>query len=77
MTNERHQQIIELLLVQKTASVAQLSELLDVSAVTIRTDLNQMAEAGHIICTHGGAHLTDGRFQQEQTFGTRQRPNAN
>lgn len=76
MTNERHQQIIDLLLAQKTATVAQLSEMLDVSAVTIRNDLNQLAEAGRIIRTHGGARLTDGRAQQEQTFATRQRQNA-
>lgn len=72
----RQQQIVDILLTQKSATVTQLSDVLAVSTVTIRNDLNQLAESGRIQRTHGGARLADGRLQQEQTFATRQRLNA-
>jgi DeoR family transcriptional regulator of aga operon len=74
--NERQQQIVDILLAQKTATVAELSDLLDVSAVTIRNDLNLLADSGRVLRTHGGARIADGRLHQEQTFATRQRLNA-
>ncbi len=76
VTNERQQQILETLLLQQAATVAELSETFDVSAVTIRSDLNHLAELGHVVRIHGGARLADGRTRQEFTFGTRQRLNA-
>ncbi len=74
--NARQQQILETLLVQQTASVAQLSALLDVSPVTIRNDLNQLASLGRVVRTHGGARISHGRARQELTFATRQQINA-
>lgn len=74
--NPRQQQIVDILLSQKAASVAELSDLLEVSAVTIRNDLNLLADSGRILRTHGGARIADGRMHQEQTFATRQRLNA-
>ena len=38
-------------------SITALSEKLDTSAVTIRRDLDQLAEEGRLIRTHGGAVL--------------------
>ncbi len=73
---ERHEKIIELLLTQQNASVGELSEKFDVSSVTIRNDLNQLAEQGRVVRTHGGARLGDGRTRQEYSIMTRRRINA-
>jgi DeoR/GlpR family transcriptional regulator of sugar metabolism len=76
MIQTRHQQILEILSQQQTATVADLSDQLAVSAVTIRTDLNQLAADGQVIRTHGGARLAKERKRQEQSFATRQQLNA-
>ena len=47
-----------------------------VSPVTIRSDLNQMAEQGRIMRTHGGATLAGERTRQEYSFVAQQRINA-
>lgn len=70
---ERHNQIVEILTEKKTATVAELSELLNVSPVTVRNDLNHLAEQRRVVRTHGGASIADERVRQEYTFATRQR----
>jgi DeoR family transcriptional regulator of aga operon len=50
--------------------------LLNVSAVTIRTDLNQLADQGKLVRTHGGAMLVGEKTRQELTFATRQQLHA-
>lgn len=74
--NERQQQILQTLLADQQASVAELSDLLQVSTVTIRHDLNVLAQQGRVIRTRGGAAMADGRSRQELTFATRQRMRA-
>lgn len=76
LTHDRHQKILETLVAQQTASVLQLSEKLQVSSATIRTDLNHLARYGHIVRTHGGARIGKERVRQEYTFATRQETNA-
>jgi len=76
VTEDRHQQILEILAETGQASVAALSDYFAVSSVTIRADLNQLAEMGKVIRTHGGARLAGERMRQEQTYATRQRINA-
>jgi DeoR/GlpR family transcriptional regulator of sugar metabolism len=73
---ERHEKIIQLLLAQQTASVGELSEKFEVSSVTIRNDLNQLAEQGRVERTHGGARIGDGRTRQEYSIITRRRIHA-
>ncbi|MFN2135793.1 MAG: DeoR/GlpR family DNA-binding transcription regulator [Candidatus Promineifilaceae bacterium] len=73
---ERQEQIVDLLYKQKSATVVELSALFDVSPVTIRSDLNQMAEQGRIVRTHGGALLAGERTRQEYSFTARQRLHA-
>lgn len=72
----RHEQIIEILMQQQTVTVAELSERFSVSPVTIRSDLNQLAEKGKVIRIHGGARLGDERTRQEYSIAIRQRINA-
>ena len=76
MVQTRHQRILEILTRQQTATVAELSEQLAVSTVTIRADLNQLAVDGQVVRTHGGARLAKERKRQEQSFATRQQMHA-
>jgi DeoR family galactitol utilization operon repressor len=51
---DRQKEIIRLLADEPSSSVSSLGELLGVSAVTIRNDLSEMADAGLLIRTRGG-----------------------
>jgi len=53
--NERESKILGMLADDSTLSVAKVSELLKVSSVTVRSDLNSLAEKGYVVRTHGGA----------------------
>ncbi len=53
--SEREQEIITLLSVDSSVTVAEISRRLDVSTVTIRNDLANLAERGLIVRNRGGA----------------------
>lgn len=55
----RQNAIREQLLNQKTATVAELAQALNVTKETIRRDLRAMEAKGELLRTHGGAHLPD------------------
>jgi DeoR family transcriptional regulator of aga operon len=76
MVKDRQEKILEILAHKEQVTVSELGETFDVSPVTIRTDLNQLAEIGKVIRTHGGAKLAAERMRQELTYATRQRINA-
>jgi DeoR/GlpR family transcriptional regulator of sugar metabolism len=57
--NERHKEILNLLVEKKEVSVNLLAEQLAVSGVTVRQDLNQLEKQGFIKRVHGGAVLND------------------
>lgn len=60
MTKEdRHNLIVQTLLRQESASVAELSAQLKVSAVTIRKDLSELEAAKKLYRSHGNAILID------------------
>lgn len=52
---ERRHAILDLVQAQGRVAVGDLSERFGVSEVTIRTDLQVLADEGHLIRTHGGA----------------------
>ncbi len=52
---EREKEIVRLLAEDRGIPVSQLSEQLGVSAVTIRSDLNNLAKKGVVVRTRGGA----------------------
>jgi DeoR/GlpR family transcriptional regulator of sugar metabolism len=62
---ERIQKIKELVFNRKQVDVATLSALLDVSGVTIRSDLERLEESGYLQRTHGGAVLNESSTSQE------------
>ena len=57
--NKRHAEILELLTQYKKMEVSRLSELLGVSQVTIRKDLDALESSGIVIREHGYASLND------------------
>lgn len=56
-TEERHNQIFNILRIKKSISVNELSKTLFVSSTTIRRDLSEMEKTGLIKRSHGGAVL--------------------
>ncbi|MDX1416515.1 MAG: DeoR/GlpR family DNA-binding transcription regulator [Candidatus Promineifilaceae bacterium] len=75
VVQERQDQIIAILMEQQSVTVDELSRRFDVSTVTIRHDLNHMADRGRIVRTHGGARIGDSRDLQEIAFSKRQQTN--
>lgn len=71
MHSIRRQRILERLAGKESVSVKELSQWLQVTEVTIRTDLNELAKLGKIARTHGGARLVEERARQEYSFQTR------
>jgi DeoR/GlpR family transcriptional regulator of sugar metabolism len=59
MLNERQKEILKVLGNDDRTSVNRLSELMNVSSVTIRQDLNLMESEGLLKRVHGGAVLKD------------------
>lgn len=57
--NKRHTEILDLLTQHKKMEVTKLSELLGVSQVTIRKDLDALENSGIVIREHGYATLND------------------
>jgi DeoR family fructose operon transcriptional repressor len=71
-TFDRRSEIIRYLQENQRASTRRLSELFEVSEVTIRHDLNNLEEQGWIARVHGGAEIAL-PLQGEQSFSERQR----
>jgi len=71
---ERRQKILEVIAKELTIRVLTLSEMLGVSAMTIRRDLDFLAERGLAERTHGGAFFskrrTPGKFQYQNSVQT-------
>ena len=57
--NERHTKILDLLTKYKKVEVSKLSQLLGVSQVTIRKDLDHLENTGILIREHGYAKLNE------------------
>ncbi|EUJ28189.1 DeoR/GlpR family DNA-binding transcription regulator [Listeria cornellensis] len=57
--NQRRSEILHRVQEQKTVSVNELSEKLNVSAATVRADLNSMEKQGLLTRTHGGAMMKE------------------
>ncbi|NQT59759.1 MAG: DeoR/GlpR transcriptional regulator [Bacteroidetes bacterium] len=54
-TEERRTKLIELINEKKSIAVAELCDFFSVSTTTVRNDLRELNEMGHITRTHGGA----------------------
>jgi DeoR/GlpR family transcriptional regulator of sugar metabolism len=70
--DNRHQEMLQLLGEQGTLSISELASRYEVSDMTIRRDLNQLAAQGLLVRTRGGAAATSsGSF--EPPFALRER----
>ena len=56
---ERHQIILDNLMRHERVQVAELVDLLEVSAVTVRKDLSELERQGRLYRSHGHAIKTD------------------
>ena len=57
--NEREKKILDLLRREGSVTVGQLSNMMHVSAVTIRADLKNLESEGLLLRTHGGAVISE------------------
>jgi len=73
---ERLDSILERLARTGYVSVAELSEMLGVSAVTTRADLDLLQRAGQLVRTHGGAIPVSTDDENLLSFSVRQRSNV-
>lgn len=67
-TIQRRKSIISELEKAGSVKTAELSALFDVSSMTIRRDLNYLAEEGIVTVTHGGAKLNAGSLTEHTMF---------
>lgn len=74
-TTSRQKSICDHIAKKGEATIADLSQRLEVSAMTIRRDLDQLAEAGRLVRTHGGAAAISS-VAVEPPFAMRMRTNA-
>ncbi|MFD2705767.1 DeoR/GlpR family DNA-binding transcription regulator [Salibacterium lacus] len=71
---ERRHKIMEILNTERRLTVKRLSGELDVSEVTLRSDLKEMEKEGLLKRTHGGAVLPS-YPEEEVSFSTREKQN--
>ncbi|KHD85270.1 DeoR/GlpR transcriptional regulator [Bacillus ginsengihumi] len=71
--DQRRNKILEIVTEKGTVTVNELTSLLNISAATIRSDLNQMEKQGLLNRTHGGAmikeedsELLDKRYEERE-----------
>jgi DeoR/GlpR family transcriptional regulator of sugar metabolism len=74
-TNSRQKSVCDYVARKGEASIADLSRILGVSPMTIRRDLDQLAEIGLLVRTHGGA-ASASSVAVEPPFALRARTNA-
>ncbi|MEN8247389.1 MAG: DeoR/GlpR family DNA-binding transcription regulator [Bacteroidota bacterium] len=73
--NKRRLQLLELIARNESMAVKDLSDLLNVTEATIRTDLDVLEENGKIVRFHGGARLIENRHKQEFDYQNRKKLN--
>jgi len=71
---ERRKLIMEILNERQRVTIKELSEAIQVSEATLRTDLTKMEEDGFLKRTHGGAILPEG-IDNETSFSNREKKN--
>lgn len=62
-SEERRKRILDYLIRHNRATVKELAEILNVSKVTLRADLNHLESEGLLQRTHGGATLVESRSE--------------
>lgn len=68
---ERQEKILQYINKKKKAHIKELSDVFDVSKVTIRRDLDELADKGLIIKTHGGVMSIMNKFSYEIPYSSK------
>lgn len=68
MAQQRHERIVQEVRVRGAARVADLANLLRVSEMTVRRDLDALHEAGVLVKVHGGATVSTDHTSDEPGF---------
>lgn len=68
LAHQRHERIIEAVRAGGSVRVSDLADLLGVSYMTVRRDLDVLDERGHIAKVHGGATSVEDRSTDEPGF---------
>lgn len=68
LAHQRHERIVQEVRMRGAARVADLSELLNVSDMTVRRDLDVLDEAGLVVKVHGGATAAAEHTSDEPGF---------
>lgn len=72
--HQRKTKITELIRKNQAVEIGKLAKLFDVSEMTIRRDLDTLADQGHIVRTFGGAAISE-KMEFEFDFKVRRRKN--
>jgi DeoR/GlpR family transcriptional regulator of sugar metabolism len=72
--HQRQVKITKLIRKNQQVEIAELAKLFEVSEMTVRRDLDSLAEQGNIIRTFGGAAISE-KMEFEFDFGTRRKAN--
>jgi DeoR/GlpR family transcriptional regulator of sugar metabolism len=73
---ERQEKILKYINERQTVRTQELSDLFEISPVTIRSDINDLARRGLIIKSHGGAMSVQKRINLEIPSGVRSMQNV-
>lgn len=73
LATQRHELIVEIVHREGTVRVRDLAATLDVSEMTVRRDLETLADQGRLDKVHGGATAVDHRTTAEPGFEAKQR----
>lgn len=68
MAEERRMQILQILRSEGRAKVNELAQRFNTSAVTIRSDLNELDQRGLVQRSHGGAVIQDTVFRESPVY---------
>lgn len=75
LKDERFRKIVAEVNKQGIVKVGELTDILDVSDMTIRRDLSELEKRGEVIRVHGGAKVVDSKSSQELSHVQKQQIN--
>lgn len=71
LKSDRQKEIMKVLQTKGSVEISQLCQIFGVVEMTIRRDLDELAQRGEIIRTHGGAILSEDKILSETPFDVR------
>lgn len=75
LVEERRSRVLDMLKAEKTATVARISEELNVSEITVRRDLELLAQSNLVVRFRGGARIGSGMLNPMPRFADKQAVN--